>query len=116
MAYDRITQIKNLLFLRETKRRIGNKTVNYTAIQQLIEGGISDRVVVLSPNPLFLKAIEQNIKGNIITILMNPFTIEVCMRMVFPLRPDVIILDYQEPHVHDLTTSLTLKGYEVYEF
>lgn len=116
MAQDRITQIKNLLFLRETKHRLDNKTINYSAINQLIENGISGRVVFVSSNPLLLKATEHNIKGNVIMVLMNPITFLAFQRMVLPSKPDIIVFDKQTPKVDGFLDMLYLQGYEVYEY
>ena len=122
MAYNRIKQIQELLFLRETKHMLVGKTRNYTAIHNLIQNGISSRVVFVSSNPILLKATEQNIKGNIITVLMPPLaSMEVkqaiaVKHMVLPAQPEIIIFDKQMSIDENLIKMLMAHGYEVYEF
>lgn len=116
MTQDRITQIKDFLLLRETRRYIGNKTVNYTALEKLATKGLMDKVVFVSSNPLLLKAIEHSIKGNVVTLLHEPISFVGFNRVVPPLNPDVIILDKQTRKVANLIETLLAKGYEVYEF
>lgn len=116
MATDRISQVRDFLNLREVRKYSGNKTLNTQSTVNHIEKGITDRTVFISGNPLLLKATEQNIKGNVLTVLLDPITFVALDRLVRPMEPHTLIFDKQTPRVDNLIETLLIKGFEVYEY
>lgn len=116
MAQDRISSISDFLNYREVRRSNRNPTKPTRTLTQIRERGLTDKVVFVSSNPILLKATEQNIKGNILTVLLNPITFGAIDRVVIHHNPQIIILDNQTPRVDNLLETLLIKGYEVYEY